>query len=70
MQTNSSSEDLMEKSWNGGIDLENRRGDLEEYPELFLNQGMNFENEIFLGWEGCEDTNFIFLTFILFYRFI
>ena len=44
----------------------------KKYPELFLNQGMNFENEILLRGEGCEDPNFFyhFLTFILFYWLI
>ena len=41
-----------------------------KYPELFLNQGMNFEYEILLREEGCEDPKFLFFIFILFYWLI
>ena len=30
-----------------------------KYPDLFPNQGMNFEDEIFLRGRGCEDSCFI-----------
>ena len=34
-----------------------------KYLELFLNQGINFENKIILKREGCEDPKFYFTYF-------
>ena len=40
----------------------------KKYPELFVDQGINFENEILLRGKACEDPKFFFNWFI--YLFI
>ena len=40
----------------------------KKYPELFINQCENFENEILIRGRKCDDPKFI-LYFILFYFF-
>ena len=51
---------FMERLWNGGSNSRNRRGNPEEIPRIALNQDMNFEDEILLRREDCEDSNFTY----------
>ena len=49
--------------WRAFIVEINKEETRKKYLELFLNQGMNFENEILLRGEGCEDPKFFLLLF-------
>ena len=42
----------------------------KKYPELFVNLGMNFENEILLRWGECEAQNSLLLAYLFIYLFI